>query len=59
MVIEGLKFQFLVFRALVRAQDTIFAEDRLISESRFINQMCSFSVQNDKICFEQSSVFDI
>ena len=36
-----------------RAHDIIFVNDRFISESRFTNKICSFSVRNDKICYEQ------
>ena len=42
---------------LTRARDNIFDKHRLISESRFINKMCLFSVRNDKICSEQRSMF--
>ena len=55
MVIEGLTFQFLAYGTLTRAQNTVFAKDRLISH--FTNKMCIFSVQNDNIRSEQMSVF--
>ena len=55
MVLEGLKFKNLASETLAHAHDNTFAKDRPISESRFTNKMCSFSVQNDKICSVQRS----
>ena len=39
------------------ARDNTFVKYRFISESRFINKMCPFSVQNGKIRCRQKSVF--
>ena len=52
-----LKFKNLAYETLARAHDNTFAKYRHMSESRFTNKMCSFSVQNDKMRFEQMSVF--
>ena len=57
MIIEGLTFQFLASGALARARDTIFPKDRPSSKTRFTSKMWPFSVQNDKVCSEQRSVF--
>ena len=57
MVLEGLKYKILVFKTLARARNNTFAKYRLISKSQFTNKMCSFSVQNHKLCSEQGSIF--
>ena len=57
MVIERLKFKNLASGTLTHAHDTIFDKYRLASESHFMNEMCIFSVRNDKMCYEQMSIF--
>ena len=57
-----LKYKKIAFETLMRAHDNTFAKNRHMSESRFINKMCSFSVQNDKMRSEQMCLltfFDI
>ena len=58
MVLEGLKYKMLAFETFAHARDNTFVKDRHISKSCFNNKICSFSVQNHKICSEQRSVFD-
>ena len=57
MVLEGLKYKILASETLTYAHDSTFAKDRHFSELCFTSKMCSFSVQNHKMCYEQRSVF--
>ena len=52
-----IKFQCLASGTLPRARNTIFPNIVFLSETRCLNKMCSLSVQNVKICYEQISVF--
>ena len=57
MVLEGLKYKILAFETITCTHDSTFAKYQYFSKSCYINKMCSFSVQNHKICSEQRSVF--
>ena len=57
MVLEGLKYKKFAFETIARARDSTFAKYRHFSKSCFTSKMCSFSVQNHKICSKQRYIF--